>query len=606
MAEMLPVHAQLHVASGETLKVTSANELVLQENLSNSGTIDHLTLSGGNAQSISGTGTIGNLIINKTAATTATITSGMQSITGVLTPTSGTLAADGFLTLKSTSNAATARVGEHTTSGAITGNVTVERFIDVQGRPKQWRTLGFPFSTAVTLNTVQGIAIDVNASSPSIMFYNEGSDDGSYTAGGARNAGYESITNLGHTIPVGKGVMAWIYGDASAGRASSSGAMSGSLTITSAGPLNESGNAVSLPVTFSGLTYAGWNLVSNPFASAIDWSHNSITKTNINDAIYRWNPASASWTAWTTGGGTGTTAGVNSIIEPGGAFFVKATTGSPVLTIPQTAKSTSSSPLVHFGRVPQIDVRGERMQTPLRLAGVRLSVTGQGNPYPDEIYVDVSKADATAGFDRFYDAVAMGRTSGAGLAVKDAKGDAYAMQFDRPIAESGVEKRYYPLRVTSPAIGETTLELWTTGAWNPLNSVSLIDTRTGRTLLLRGGRMSYPFRMDSLKAEGRFLLAINHVKVDRETGMPASEMKLLGNPVSGEVLDLLLTHPTAQPRQWSVVDMAGRTVATGRFGANTPDVQHRLAVPGLRTTGSYVLQVEMDNGERRQLRFLKP
>jgi hypothetical protein len=29
-------------------------------------------------------------------------------------------------------------------------------------------------------------------------------------------------------------------------------------------------------------------------------------------------------------------------------------------------------------------------------------------------------------------------------------------------------------------------------------------------------------------------------------------------------------------------------------------------VPGLRTTGSYVLQVELDNGERRQLRFLKP
>jgi hypothetical protein len=51
--------------------------------------------------------------------------------------------------------------------------------------------------------------------------------------------------------------------------------------------------------------------------------------------------------------------------------------------------------------------------------------------------------------------------------------------------------------------------------------------------------------------------------------------------------------------------MAGRTVATGRFGSNASDVQHRLPISGLRTTGSYVLQVEMDNGERRQLRFLK-
>jgi hypothetical protein len=112
--------------------------------------------------------------------------------------------------------------------------------------------------------------------------------------------------------------------------------------------------------------------------------------------------------------------------------------------------------------------------------------------------------------------------------------------------------------------------------------------------------------MDSLKLEGRFLLAINHVKVDRESGLPASEMKLLGNPVQGSVLDLLLTHPTAQPRQWSVVDMTGRTVAAGRFTQVASDVQHRLPVPGLRTTGSYVLQVELDNGERRQLRFLKP
>jgi hypothetical protein len=296
---------------------------------------------------------------------------------------------------------------------------------------------------------------------------------------------------------------------------------------------------------------------------------------------------------------------VDGIIESGGSFFVKASAANPVLKIPQSAKTTAATAVVHFGRVPQLEARGERVPSPVRLAGIRVTAKGQGNPYPDEIYVDLSKADATEGFDGEYDAYSMGRTSGAGLAVKDARGGSYAMQFDRPIIEPGVEKRYYPLLVTSPSVGETTLELWTTGAWNPLNSVSLIDTRTGRTVLLRGGRTSYVFRMDSLRAEGRFLLAINHVKVDRETGLPAAEMKLLGNPVRGEVLDLMLTHPTAQPRQWSVVDMTGRTVATGRFSENASDVQHRLPVPGLRATGYYVLQVELENGERTQLRFLK-
>jgi hypothetical protein len=74
------------------------------------------------------------------------------------------------------------------------------------------------------------------------------------------------------------------------------------------------------------------------------------------------------------------------------------------------------------------------------------------------------------------------RTLGAGLSVKDARGDAYAMLFERPIAEADVGKRYYPLRMTSPATGETTLALWTAGAWSPLNSVSQIDAKTGRTI----------------------------------------------------------------------------------------------------------------------------
>jgi hypothetical protein len=599
--------AQLHVGSGEILAVTSEDELQLQENLSNSGEIHHLTLSGGAAQDITGTGTIRNLKLNKTTGTTATIQSGMQRLTGVLTPLSGTLAAGGFLTLKSTSNAATARVAGHTTTGSVTGTVYVERFIDVQGRVKKWRMLGFPYKTAVTLSTIQGMAIDVNASSPSIMYYNEGSDDGSYTAGGARNAGYQSMTDIGHQIPVGKGVMAWIYGSDNSVRANGTGTMSGSLTVTTSGTLYEDVSEVNLPVSYSdGNTNRGWNLVANPFASPILWDLSSnITRTGIGASIYRYDPQNNRWTSH-NGGPSGGTNGADNIIESGGAFFVKATASTPVLTIKQDAKVGTATGFTHFGRVPQLPVQGQRVPSGVRPAGIRASVSGASDPAPDEVYVDLSRADATPGFDGAYDALTMGRSGGTGLAVKGEGETYHAMQYDRPIAEAGSEKRYYTLRVTGTATGQQTLVVRTEGAWNPLNSVSLIDTKAGRTLLLQGGSLSYAYQATTQKEEGRFLLAVNHVKVDRETGLPAAEMKLLGNPVQGEMLDLLLTHPTAQPRQWSVVDMTGRTVATGRFNENASDVQHRLPVPGLRTTGSYVLQVELDNGERRQLRFLKP
>jgi len=607
-----PSKAQLYVASGDRIFVTSTDELQLQENLENNGTIDYLTLSGGNALSISGTGTITNLKINKSAGT-ATMTGGMQSLTNVLTLTAGTLAVGGtttptytagYLTLKSSSTAS-ARIASHAAStGTVTGNVIVERFIDVDNRAKQWRTLGFPFNANMPLSAISGFSIDYTSGTRSMMYFNESGDDGRYTGSSTvRNSGYQSFTASTETISAGAGVMAWLYGNAG-GTPGVGSNMTGTLTAIAYGPLFEDGNDVTLPVSYtSANANKGWNLVANPVVYPIDWNNGSNTKTTINNTIYRWNPASASWTTYN--GTSGTPTGVDGVIEAGGSFFVQASASSPVLKISQSAKTSSTAGFIHMGRVPRLAVAGERAQIPVRLAGVRLSVQGQGNPMPEEAYVDVSRADATEGFDSPYDAVSMGRSSGAGISVVDEKNDAYAMLFDRPITEAGIEKRYYPLKVTSPAEGPTSLELWTEGAWNPLNSVSLIDRKEGRTLLLRGGRLNYGFDMGALKEEGRFVLAVNHLKVDRESLTPSFEVKLLGNPVSTPVLDLLVSHPNSQAQRWSVLDITGRVIGAGAFGNGSADVQHRLSVPGLRSAGSYLLKVEMENGDEKLLRFVR-
>ena len=39
--------------------------------------------------------------------------------------------------------------------------------------------------------------------------------------------------------------------------------------------------------------------------------------------------------------------------------------------------------------------------------------------------------------------------------------------------------------------------------------------------------------------------------------------------------------------------------------ATDAGIQHKLTVPGMRSAGMYVLQVEMDNGETQQLRIIK-
>ena len=603
--------ASLTVTSGGYTLGSSV--VTLTGNLSNNGSITgtgKMVMGGSSDQTISGTGTISNLEVDNNAGVTISTGAGnIQSLAGELTLTSGTLATNGNLTLKSSSSG-TARVAQHTTSGTISGNVTVERYIDVNSRPKQWRTMGFAYSGVVTLSTVTGFAVDYTSTSLSVMYYNEGGDDGRYGSGtGARNAGYVSVTGESVPIPAGRGVLAWIYGPTGTFGTAGPGTMSGDITASSSGELNETGSDVALPVAFSsGNTNRGWNLVSNPFASPIDWSHANITKTNIDNAIYRWDPASASWTVW-SGGGASTPSGINANVESGGAFFVKANTAGPSLVIPQSAKTSSSSNFAHFSRAPgrpELPQERARIGDAVRLAGVRLSVSGAGNPLPNEAYLDLSRTDATGGFEGRYDAESMGRSSGAGVSIMDGQGMRYAIQFDAPIEETGKERRYYPVHVTSPTKGATTLELWTEGAWNPLNSVSLIDRKEGKTLLLQGGRLVYPFTMDELKSAHRFQLAINHVKVDGSGALPRFGVRLLGNPMGSERIDLLLTHPSAQPKSWSVMDNTGRTVGTGGFGeGKSGNLQHRVTVPGMRQPGVYILKVEMDNGDERSVQVVR-
>jgi len=591
--------------SGGTFSLGSS-VLTLTGNLTNNGSITgsgEVMMAGTAAQTISGAGTLSNLEVNKTtgtaAARTVTITSGagnMQSLTGTLTLTAGTLATNGNLTLKS-SSAGTARVAEHTTAGTLSGSVTVERWIDAgpsgSRRPRQWRMLGFPYSTALTLSSIGGMAIDVTPPSLSMMYFSESGADASMGTG-SRNAGYISYTDLNQQISAGQGVMAWLYG--TSGRAGT-GNLDADITIVSAGTLREDGNAVTVNLSYtSSNVNPGWNLVANPYASSISWS--GITRsTGVQTTVYRWNPASEGWTTRNTAGGQ--TGGADNIIESGAAFFVRATAASQTLTIPQSAKTATSTGMPHHSRAPsRLNVPMERIAPgSASLAGIRVKVSGQGNPQPDDIYIDFSREDATSGFDRQYDAVSMSRTSGADVSVMDRDGVALAVQFDLPIREAGMERRYYPMQVSTPSVGETTVDISIEGKWNPRNTVCLIDTKERKTYALQYGNLTHTFRMNTLKEQGRFILAVNHVTQWVDGSQEGIPMRLLGNPVSTGRIDLLMAYPWVRAKRWSLTSAQGLKVAEGQFPAADGNLQYSLPVPAMQTPGVYVLRVEMDDNK---------
>ena len=602
--------AQLNVTGGETVVVTSVDGLVLLDDLQNNGTIERITLQGTSAQTVTGTGNINHLKMNKSSGT-ATISSGMQTVTETLDLTAGTLAVGGtttsagFLTLRSTSSG-TARVITHTGAGTgtVTGYVVVERFIP-GSRQKQWRVLGFPYSENIALNRITGIGINYASGSQSMMTFNESNDNGVYGNGSVRNAGYQSFTAASDLIPAGKGVAAWLYGPDN-NTPLTGGNLSSELTISSFGQLNESGNAVVMTSPLVTNNKQGWNLLANPFASTIDW-HAVLTASasgNVAATVYRWDPRRADWSAYNQTGGT--THDGSRYIESGSAFFIKADgAGAVTLTIPQSAKTGDAPNNLHFRRSPwRVDISPERVgTTSVKLAGIRVKASGQGNPIPGEAYLDVSREDATRGWNPKYDGLTIPRTSGASVFFDEDNEDDFSMHFDAPLTVG--EKRYYPLTVTSPAPGQTTLELRPEGSWNPLNSVSLIDTRESKTILMQGGVISYSFHMPNLKESGRFLLAVNHVSLAKDGAVPAHMLRLLRNPVMGERIDLLLSHPTARPKRWELSGINGGKVAEGSFTLSEGNIQYGLKAPGMRATGVYVLRVEMDNGEVQTLQVMR-
>jgi hypothetical protein len=153
----------------------------------------------------------------------------------------------------------------------------------------------------------------------------------------------------------------------------STGAYNMSPTLTSAGtgffaPLETSGfltsagtfSATGTPTTshthtllyaqtqVSGGSGSGWNLIGNPYTCGLDW--NAVTKTNVNNTYYVWDPTSSKYQYYSASALTGTYLAASSIlsgvIAPMQAFWVQASTSSAasIVSTMAAAGTVSTSP----------------------------------------------------------------------------------------------------------------------------------------------------------------------------------------------------------------------------------------------------------------------
>ncbi len=346
----------------------TSNDLTINRNLEVNSTFepgDGVVIFGGTAaQSILGTGNIAffDVTLNQTGVSTLDILTNISVENNLAINSQTTLeAGNNLLTLVSTPTQ-TANVNPLATGASIVGSVIVQRHL-----PKAVARAGYYHVASPVINTTftdWGLEAPIAAA----YRYDEPTSD------------FESVS-VASSIQNGLGYAIEVPS-------------TGTFTYDSRGTLKQGSIVIPLTSpTADETSPQGWNLLGNPYPSAIDWD-NIVLPGNVYDAVYTTDNYNNS--GQETGGattfavayvdGVGTPAGYGGEIAQGQAFWVKAL-GNGNLTISESAKILPTN--VEFYRTKEIPNI--------------LRITLNGQDLKDEAVVRL-RDGATNGFDAKYDA----------------------------------------------------------------------------------------------------------------------------------------------------------------------------------------------------------
>ena len=333
----------------------------------------------------------------------------------------------------------------------------------------------------------------------------------------------------------------------------------GAYTANYTGTLNTGAIGISnnMTRTNSGAN-SGWNLVGNPYPSAIDWDAASgWTKTNVNPAIYV-QVNSALWATYIAGVGNN---GGSRYIAPCQGFFVQVANGFSTGTL-----AINNSVRVH-NDVPFYKSAVSNL--------VRLQVSGNG--YSDEAVVRIMP-EATAEFDGDYDAVKLfGDVAGAA--------QLYSLGSSALAINAIPEPTLVPIGMRVGKSGTYTIAATEI---NDLTYITLEDSKTGIFTDLKSG--SYSFSFKDGENEQRFVLHFNALSVNDVEKSFANiysnsctvYIDLMGN-TKGDI---------------SVYTIAGQLVAT------IPAAQGSNKI-NLANTGNYIVKIISDKNTVVKKVFVK-
>lgn len=337
--------------------------------------------------------------------------------------------------------------------------------------------------------------------------------------------------------------------------------------------LNFTGNLLTGDQTFLSLSYTpaaggylyGWNLVGNPFPSAIDLDVAALTATGLNGFAYVWT--GSNYVSGPLAGGAGTLAG--NIIPSAQGFFVRTEAAGANLTIPNAARVHSTQSFYK---------NSESFDNTIML-------TASGNGAEDRMMFAVNP-EATAGYDSNFDAYKLfGNADAPQLYTK--AGDLNLSISSVDVIEAETE---FPVMFKAGVDGNYTITSSYPESFMSGSQIILTDNLTGLRQDLRQNPV-YAFSAAVGDDANRFKLSFATVGIEEPSGLN------IGVYAAGNQIRLVL--PELMKGRVNISNLSGQLLYSQNFNGSG-----ELGIGASYPAGVYLVTVISANGSTTRKVFV--
>jgi hypothetical protein len=565
----LEVNCIAQLAAASSIYLNNDAHLILKNELLNDGTIfsgqysGTLGLKGKDAlQVVSGSGaiTVARLEVNLASPFHTILFNTQINISRQLLLLKGILNANGKLTLLASGNdnyAAVAPV-EDVHQASVVGNVNIQQFIDGNfsgpSTARGWWLLSAPVYHSLNvlkeyhLHAIQesvfvtgpgGVMNGFDSSpknNPTIYTHNQ-------ALPGTLSQKYTGIPHMDVSIPLGKGIYMFSRGSRRAPNAYEHQVQQppfsnpGPYVITHTGQLLTGDLKIDLFNNNTDAVGDGYNLIGNPYASAITWG--GIQKTNVSPYVWAFNPKNNAYVV---------TDDPAYIIPMGSGFFVKVNNGAGTGAVTFTESSKyATAPVTTFNKLASVQTHEDSGEN---VPSTKIKVDLKKDGLSDEYVLILRKGSDNGITDADAQKIGEGHLSISGLA---SNGHKLAID-ERELDSAGSKIQLF-------------VKGWTSGAYmlslkmslNRNEQIILLDHYLNKRITVGVGDYYYPFSIDTENSETygnkRFSLLIStREKLDPANVMSNSAFLFYPNPVNDVLYLKSMDHA------WRNLEILVRTI----------------------------------------------